>query len=139
MSMRRNGRTVEAIIGCAADTHGTGVAYARLAGATERHLLRVPFRLDALEHPDRAAGYAALTAVARVLRGRGVARVRFLVDDETLLGDLSGRTNVPDALVMPYVRLRCALNQFDDASFGQATSGDLAQRARAEVALRIAA
>lgn len=139
MTMKRNGRMVEATIGCAADTCGAGVAYARLAGAAEQHLLRVPFRLEALERPGRAAGYAALTAVARVLRGHGVARVRFLVDDETLLGDLSGRTSVPDALVMPYVRLRCALNQFDDASFGQAASGDLAQRARAEVALRIAA
>ncbi len=138
--MRRNRRAVvEAAIGSAADDRGSGVAYARVAGATEPHLLRVPFRVEGREPHQRAAGYAALTAVARTLRGRGVARVRFLIDDETLLADLSGRNSVPDALVMPYVRLRCALNQFDDAGFAAATSGDLAQRARAEVALRVAA
>ena len=140
MVVRRNReRPVEATVGSAADARGSGVAYARLARAAERHLLRVPFRVDVCEERERAAGYAALTAVARALRARGIARVRFLVDDETLLGDLNGRTRVPDALVMPYVRLRCALNQFADARFGAATAGDLAQRARAEVALHVAA
>jgi len=138
--MKRSRRkAVEATIGAAADARGSGVAYARVASAAERHLLRVPFRLDGGDQRERATGYAALTAVARVLRARGVARVRFLVDDETLLGDLSGSSSVPDALVMPYVRLRCALNQFDDATFGPAKAGDLVQRACAEVALRVAA
>jgi hypothetical protein len=140
MMMKRNRRTVvEATIGCAADSRGSGVAYARVAGTTEQHLLRVPFRVEARGPHERAVGYAALTAVARVLRARGVARVRFLIDDDALLADLRGRSGVPDSLAMPYVRLRCALNQFDDAGFAPGTFGDLAQRARAEVALRVAA
>lgn len=137
--MKRKRAVVEATIGCAADSRGSGVAYARVEGTTEQHLLRVPFRVEARGPHERAAGYAALTAVARVLRARGVARVRFLIDDDALLADLRGHSSVPDSLVMPYVRLRCALNQFDDARFARGTFGDLAQRARAEVALRVAA
>lgn len=130
---------VEAAIGCAADARGHGVAYARVCGPDERHLLRVPFRVEARAERERAAGYAALTAVARALRARGMTRVRFLIDDEALLADLGGRSAIPDALVMPYVKVRCALNLFDDAGFEAAPSGDLSQRARAEVALRVAA
>ena len=77
--------------------------------------------------------------VARALRERNVGRVRFLLDDPALLADVTERTNVPDALVLAYVRLRCALNQFRDVRFALAPSGDLAQRARAEVALHVAA
>lgn len=140
MGPKRSGRTaVEAAVGCAADERGYGVAYARVAVPARRHLLRVPFRVEAAADRERAVAYAALTAVARTLRSRGVARVRFLVADGALLGDLQGRRSVPDALVLPYVRLRCALNQFDDAVFAPDETGDLTQRARAEVALSVAA
>jgi len=137
---KRVGRTaVEAAIGCAADSRGDGVAYVRVAGATTEHLLRVPFHAERGDSGDRAAAYAALTAVARALHERNVGRVRFLLDDPALLADVTERNNVPDALVLAYVRLRCALNQFRDVRFELAPSGDLAQRARAEVALHVAA
>ena len=38
-----NGKTVEALVGYAADERGRGVAYVRLSAPTEEHLLRVPF------------------------------------------------------------------------------------------------
>lgn len=137
MATKRDGRVgVKATIGCAANG-GNGVAYARL-GVSGRHLLRVPFRADGAA-PERAASYAGLTAVARALRGRGVARVLFVLDDPGLLADLAANAVVPDALVLPYVRLRCALNQFDEVRLELGAAGDLAQRARAEVALHVAA
>jgi hypothetical protein len=140
MVTKQKGRkqTTEAGVGWAADTRGNGVAYARIGGSAE-HLLRVPFRVGRTAPAERAAGYAALTAVARALRARGVGRVRFGLDDPALLCDLTGRGSVPEGLVLPYVRLRCALNQFGEVAFQLAVPGDLAARARAEVALHVAA
>jgi hypothetical protein len=102
-------------------------------------LLRVPFRAGRTALPDRAAGYAALTAVTRALRAKGRGRIRFALDDSALVEDLAGRRPVPDALVLPYVHLRCSLNQLEDFSVEFIAPGDLAQRARAEVALNVAA
>ena len=112
MVTKRAGRTtVEAAIGCAADSRGDGVAYVRVAGAAGEHLLRVPFHSERGDSGS-AAAYAALTAVSRVLRERNVGRVRFLLDDPALLADVTERTNIPQALVLAYVRLRCVLERF---------------------------
>ena len=138
MVAKRSGGAIQVAVGCAADPRGSGIAYARIAGRAGQHLLRVPFLAERSAPAERGAGYAALTAVARALRERGVGRVRFLLDDPSLLADLAGRGSLPDALVLSYVRLRCALNQFSDVGFAAIASGDLTQRARAEVALRAA-
>jgi len=139
METKRSGRVgIQAAIGSAADGGGNGVAYARLSGGIGCHLLRVPFRTEA-GAPERAASYAGLTAVARALHGRGVGRVVFLVDDPALLTDLTGHADVPGPLVLPYVRLRCALNRFHHVRLELGAAADLAQRARAEVALHVAA
>jgi hypothetical protein len=130
---------IDAEIGYAADPRGGGVAYARVSTADAEHLLRVPFRAGRTSLPERAAGYAALTAVTRALHARGRGRIRFALDDVALIEDLAGRRTVPEALVLPYVRLRCALNQLEDFSVEPSAEGDLAQRARAEVALNVAA
>jgi len=136
---------IEAHIGFSADGRGEGVAYVRLSGGSADGgalLLRVPFvtkRYPALL--DREIGYAALTAVARRLREREIDRVNLLVDDERLVEDLRNRRDVPQALGLAYVRLGCVLNQFRTYEVGCAPAGssDLTARARAEVAMHVAA
>jgi hypothetical protein len=89
---------------------------------------------------DRDVGFGAMTAVAAELRRRGFGRVAFGIADAQLVDDLDARRAAPEALVLPYVRLRCALNQFADASVRlDPAAADLAARARAEVALHVAA
>jgi hypothetical protein len=133
---------IQAATGFAADAQGNGVAYVRLVlGGTPR-LLRVPFtvkRYAALH--DREIGYAALTAIVAVLRRRGAERVRFIVDDEHLAGDLREHRDVPSPLTLAYVRLRCALNQFKEYDIVANGAGecDLSARARGEAAMHIAA
>ncbi len=136
---KRPSPAIDAEVGYAADRRGGGVAYARVGTADAQHLLRVPFRAGSTSLHERAAGYAALTAVARALHARGRGRIRFALDDTALIEDLADRRTVPEALVLPYVRLRCALNQLEDFSVEPLADGDLAQRARAEVALNVAA
>lgn len=137
---------VEARVGFAADGRGEGVAYVRVGTRASADagplLLRVPFttkRYPALL--EREVGYAALTAVARRLREREICRVALLVDDERLVEDFRDRREVPQALDLAYVRLGCALNQFREYEIGHAPSGsfDLTARARAEVAMHVAA
>ncbi|MBV8372680.1 MAG: hypothetical protein JOY69_05420 [Candidatus Eremiobacteraeota bacterium] len=129
--------TTQAAIGFAG-RRGNGVVYANVTTGQTRHLLRVPFALRAAA-VDREIGYAALTTVARVLAARGCRRVCFQIDDAALVDDVSRARPVADALVMPYVRLRCALNQLEDYRLEVAAEGDLAARARAEVAFNLAA
>ncbi len=136
---------IKAQVGFAADARGEGVAYVRVGDAgstTPGSLLRIPFktkRFPALL--DREIGYAALTAVARGLRERDVCRVALLIDDERLVEDFRDRRDVPMALDLAYVRLGCELNQFRDYEIDQAPveSSDLSARARAEVAMHVAA
>jgi hypothetical protein len=130
---------VTAEVGFAAGSHGTGVAYADVALAGRRRVMRVPFSVQSRGSESRAVGYVALTATARALRGWKVERVRFAVDDPVLIADLGGHRDVPASLVMPYVHLRCALNQLGDFDIVEAIETDLTQRARAEVALNAAA
>jgi hypothetical protein len=138
--MRLTTATVDTAIGYATNPGGSGIVYARVRGVVGDQLLRVPFRVGRTSSlPDREAGYAALTAVARALHGWGVGRVRFALDDPALIDDLTAHRDLPPAIVLPYVRLRCALNQLDDVTFERATESDLAARARAEVTLTVAA
>lgn len=131
---------VDVSIGFAADERGAGVAYARVRSASGENVVRKSFRVrrsGGLE--GREIGYAAVAAVAGALREWGARRVRFLLDDARLVDDVVAHRDVPDAIVLPYVRLRCALNQFDDFRLQVAADSDLSQRARAEVALHTAA
>jgi hypothetical protein len=132
---------VEALVGYAADAGGRGVAYVRVAAPSEEHLLRIPFSVRRKRDLNgREVGYAALEAIAGDLRKRGVRGVVFALDDRQLVEDLARHGDVPEALVLPYVRVRCALNQFAGASLRLDGAGaGLAQRARAEVAFNVAA
>ncbi|HET7813502.1 MAG TPA: hypothetical protein VFL13_03940 [Candidatus Baltobacteraceae bacterium] len=131
--------TLRVDLGFAADASGNGVAYAR-AGSAGR-VLRVAFpvkRFSGLQ--DREVGYAALQAVARALQQRGIVRANFVVEDPRLAGDLNEHRDVPPALTLAYVKLRCTLNQFEGYEIGEAPlETDLSQRARSEVALHVAA
>ncbi|HEY1978323.1 MAG TPA: hypothetical protein VGG89_17350 [Candidatus Baltobacteraceae bacterium] len=128
---------VEVEVGFGAGSGGRGIAYARIRGGAADQLLRVAFRVPR-QFADAEVGYAALTAVARALRKRRLKNVRLAVDDPGLVDGLSGG-EVPPPMVLPYVRLKCALNGFDDVRVSATPTNDLAQRARAEVALLPAA
>jgi hypothetical protein len=104
-------------------------------------LVRVPFRAQRFAGLDaREVGYAALTAIADMLHERGMSSATFHLSDAQLVEDVSQHRDVPLALVLPYVRLGCALNRFDSLKLETSSSAeDLTQRARAEVALHEAA
>jgi hypothetical protein len=136
------GRLTDVAAGFAADAAGDGIAYVRLGGAIAGRVLRVPFtvkRFPALL--EREVGYAALAAVCAALRRRGVERIRLCLDDNPLTSDLREHRDVPPALTLAYVRLRCALNQFSEYDIGGPTpsESDLTARARSEVAMHVAA
>jgi hypothetical protein len=135
------GRLTNVAAGFAADAAGNGVAYVRL-GENAARVLRVPFtvnRFPALL--DREVGYAALTAVCAALRRRGVERVRLALDDARIVCDLREHRDVPPALTLAYVRVRCSLNQFREYKIVDPAPGesDLTARARSEVAMHVAA
>ena len=126
-----------------AERDGRGVAYAMSGSGGRGPAVRVGFAcrpLPALRGRDVA--YAALAAVAADMLRRGVTRVVFRIDDDRLPQDVAERRSLPNALVVPYVQLRCALNRFAEAvvEYG---SGDIAReasaRARADVWLNVAA
>ncbi|HZY98455.1 MAG TPA: hypothetical protein VFE36_02690 [Candidatus Baltobacteraceae bacterium] len=128
---------VQVDVGFGAERGGRGIAYARIRDGSAEHLLRVAFRIRR-EFTDDEVGYVALTAVAQALRKRRLKKVRLTVDDVPLVDGLRGG-EIPPNMVLPYVRLKCVLNGFDDVRVSAAQPGDLAQRARAEVALLPAA
>lgn len=145
MSNTTHDSLVIATLGFAAGGTGGGVAYVALRGAGHREasVVRMVFRcrpLPALRGRDVA--YAALEAAAQHLRQRGVAHVLFEVDDDALALDIADHRPVSAALTIPYVRLQCALNRFGRATVAATsdqTTRDLGSRARAEVALDVAA
>ena len=142
--MQKAGRSgngpIEAVLGYAADERGNGLAYAHLTGARARRLLRVAFRVvDSPPLGDRATGYAALTAVARALARRGIGDVRFVLGDSQLVDEIATGRGVAEALSLAYVRLRCLLNSLASFVVTAGPTDDLTQRARAEVALNLAA
>lgn len=136
----RGSRVVEAAIGYAAGPGGDGVAYAHLRGEKQQRLVRLTFQTPgAARLAGRADGYAALTRVANELARRGVRRVRFVLGDREFVDEIARRATSSENLVLPYVRLRCALNALADYSVQLGPTDDLTQRARAEVALNVAA
>ena len=131
---------VQAQLGYAADRRGNGVAYARLISRTGERLVRVAFRVQRFAGLDgREVGYAALTSVADFLRSRGMDRVQFHVPDASLATDVNDHRDVPSPLVLPYVRLGCALNPLKEFGVEFGEDPDLSQRAISEVALESAA
>ncbi|MGB6521716.1 MAG: hypothetical protein WBE83_08095 [Candidatus Cybelea sp.] len=133
-------RASEVAIGYAVGPAGGGVAYASLERPGTHDVLRLPFRIrQTAPSTERAAGYAALVTVARAMHRLGVTRVRFVLPDEEFVREVASRSEVPDNLVLPYVRLRCALNALGAFEIAAGPADDLMQRARAEVALNQAA
>ena len=127
---------VDGIAGYAANDRGCGIAYLRFS----QSVIRVPFTCKRIAGLDgREVGYAALRAALHALREWGIRRVRLAVEDARLVDELSERRDVPAPMVLPYVRLRCALNEFDDAVVVLGETAELTQRARAEAALDNAA
>ncbi|HEY1729453.1 MAG TPA: hypothetical protein VGG22_13830 [Candidatus Baltobacteraceae bacterium] len=126
-------------IAYAANLQGDGVAYAEIAGENEPR--RIAFRLE--RYPallGREIGYAALIAVATALRAEGFRAVRLAIPDERVIEDLEQRRQLPQALALQYVQLKCRLNMFSRVDVIVANpSDDLCARARAEVELAIAA
>ena len=129
---------IRAEVGYASDRSGRGVAYARLHSVAGAHVLRVTFGLRA-GFDARETAFAALTTVARTLRRRGVRNVIFAVEEAELEAAVERHGELDAVMVLPYVRLKCALNGFDEVRIDTAEASDLTQRARAEIALHPAA
>jgi len=131
---------VQVEVGYAVSAGGRGLAYASLSSAPHNLVFRLPFRIAQLCSPiERAAGYAALVTVARSLCKRGVKRARFVLPDGQLVDELSARRQLPYGLTLPYVSVRCALNALERFEIRFGETDELMQRARAEVALNLAA
>jgi hypothetical protein len=62
-----------------------------------------------------------------------------VVDDVAFAAEIASGTGVDEKFSIPYVRLRCALNALGTCSVQAGATDDLTQRARAEVALNVAA
>ena len=140
MRVTRESSLVEVATGYAADARGTGVAYARVSGNGQLKVWRFGFRVNApRECRDRAAGYAALTALVRALFKRGIRTARFVIGDEELAREITTGRQVDERLTLPYVRLRCAMNSLANLDVQAGATDDLTQRARAEAALNVAA
>jgi hypothetical protein len=139
--MRRiDGGTVEVAIGYGASAGGSGVVYAALGIDSDREVMRLPFRIERISAAiGRAVPYAALVVATRALFRRGIRRARFVLPDREFVDEVTTRCEVPDALMLPYVRLRCALNTLDGFEIANGATDELMQRARAEVALNLAA
>ncbi|MGH7714565.1 MAG: hypothetical protein ACREML_01090 [Vulcanimicrobiaceae bacterium] len=127
------------VIAYAANLRGAGVAYAEIGGEDEPR--RIAFRLQRFPALlGREVGYAALAAVAAALRAEGFRSVRLGIADERIIEDLEQRRQLPQALTLSYVQLKCTLNTFSRVDVVVANpSDDLAARARAEVELAVAA
>lgn len=131
---------VQVQLGYAADRLGEGIAYARLTTRAGARLVRVAFRVQRFESlSGREIGYAAMAAVATMLRERGLDRAAFVLADTDLVADCTAHRDVPPPLVLPYVRLRCALNRFAEYQLREGEDPDLDGRARAELLLHTAA
>lgn len=129
---------VQAEIGYAVGPRGLGLAYASLTGCGTRKLLRLTFRASQAQ-TARAGGYAAVAAIARALRDRGFDNLRFVLNDVELVDEIAKRREPSETLALPYVRLRCVLNTLAGFTVAAGATDDLTQRARAEVALNLAA
>lgn len=135
-------RAVEATVGFAADDAGRGVAYVQLRARRAHRLVRVSFAVERTPALlEREIGYAALAAVAKRLADSGYRNASFKISDVRLVEDLDGVSEIPAALALPYVNLRCQLNRFEHCVLraDERSAEDLAARARAEATLHVAA
>ncbi len=140
MRATRENPLVEVVAGYATGTQGAGVAYARVTGEGRQNVLRLDFRVNApRECRERAAGYAAMTAIVRALWKRGIRAARFIIGDEDFAEEIVTGRRVDERLAIPYVRLRCAMNSLASFDVQAGSADDLTQRARAEAALNVAA
>ena len=140
MRATRKKPLVEVVAGYAAGAQGAGVAYAHVCGDGRQKVLRLDFRVSApRECYDRAAGYAALTAIVRALCKQGIRAVRFVIGDAEFAREITTGRRVDERLAIPYVRLRCAMNSLANVDVQAGSVDDLTQRARAEAALNVAA
>lgn len=138
--MRSSDPVIEATIGYAADARGNGLTYTRLTGSQPNRLLRIGFRVPGpAPRSDRAIGYAALTAVTQALSKHGVREVRFVVGDRGFVEEIATGRGVGETLTLAYVRLRCLFNSLAKFDVQAGPTDDLTHRARAEVALNVAA
>ena len=138
--VRYNECMVQVQLGYAADRQGAGVAYARLSTRTGERLVRAAFRAQRFTGlEDREVSYAAIAAIATLLREHKMDRITFLVPDQRLIDDREKHRDLPPPLVLPYVRLGCALNRLKECELRFGADPDLDQRACAEVALHTAA
>ena len=142
MNRRIHNRTAEVEIAFAADALGSGVAYARIRDLSET-VVRVPFAVKRLAGCEgREIPFAALAAILNALRSRGYSALRLAIPDDAAVADARGERSIPPALAMLYVALRCAVNELRSVEFiplASEAAAELESRARAEVALRIAA
>lgn len=140
MRPMRSSKPTDVVVGFAAGSEGRGIAYAGLNESGVQQIIRVSFRVPHVARSrERAVAYLALTAVVHAVRRRGVTRARFVLPDAGFAEELSNGSTVADELTLAYVRLRCALNTLAEFFISTAANDDLTQRARAEVALNIAA
>ena len=133
---------VDVRVGYALGRADRGVAYARAETGHGSETVRVPFALSGGSRPsekDGLAGYAAVHAVARALRRRGMRCVRIVLNDERFANEVRARSAVGQHLALPNVRLRCELNAFSKCEISVGSTEDLTHRARAEAALNTAA
>jgi hypothetical protein len=132
--------TVQALVGFAAGSDGSGIAYVRLTNGAAQRVARIEFDAGRSRAPaEHGVAYAALTAVARALVRRGIKRANFVLADGDFVDEISTGSGVGEALALPYVRLRCALNSLVSFSVATGETDDLTQRAKAEAALNTAA
>lgn len=127
-------------IGYAADVQGRGIAYARLQKGRRTRIVQSVFEVR--RHAglaEREVGYAALEALLRSLRVHTPV-LNIELEDLEIAADLTKRREFPVQLMLPYVRVRCALNAFQTWTITASDAArDLTSRARAELSLRIAA
>lgn len=139
---RRIRPAADIAVGYAADAQGNGIAFAAIATGTATATVRLTFAAPpqpALE--GREMGYAAVAALARHLKGRGIGRARIRLADAHVVAELGGGSP-PKALAMAYVRVRCLLYGLGFARLECAEPvevRDLVARASAEVRVRVAA
>lgn len=132
-------RGATARVGFAVDRSGHGIVYARLVADGRMSVLRASFRVQPDSESALRSGFAAIAAIGLHLRKRTDC-LELQVDDAALVAALTQHGELPVALLLPYVRARCALNAFAGCRVRVSTGpNDLAARALAEVSMRVAA
>ena len=143
MNTRRLPTAADVALGYASDARGNGIVYAAVATGGQLRTVRLTFHAEPMPGLDgREQGYAAVAAVGKYLKARGVGRARIRLGDAHVAAELNGAGSPPKALAMEYVRARCLLHGLGLARLEVAEPievRDLATRACAEVQLNVAA